>query len=379
MCYYNHMNDGLFASESTTPRFTVSQFLDIINQTLEYAFPLVEIEGEVANFKVSKDRWVFFDLKDDEGGIVPCFMTVFQLRIPLEDGMKVIISGHPKIAKFGRFSVTITQIKPIGEGSIKKAFELLKAKLEKEGLFDPAKKRPMPENIKKIGVIASTNSAGYADFCKILGERWGGLTLEVANTGVQGLDASDEIIRALDYFNESSDVDIIAIVRGGGSKDDLAVFNDEPLTRRIASSRIPTITGIGHEIDESLADLAADLRASTPTNAAEMLSRDKRSEKVRIRDNISSLSKYLTHYFDTLKETNSSALASVNHIIEARIDSAKKELEGKLAILESLNPENVLKQGYSIITGKISPGSSIEITTHKKQIKAKVEEIHDRS
>ena len=373
------MNEDLFSPESTIPHFTVSQFIDVINQTLDYAFPLVEIEGEVANFKISKDRWVFFDLKDPDGGIVPCFMTIFQLRIPLEDGMKVVISGHPKIAKFGKFSVTINQIKPIGEGSIKKAFELLKARLEKEGLFDPAKKRPMPDNIKKIGVIASINSAGYADFCKILNERWGGLTLEVANTGVQGLGAADEIIRALNHFNESSDVDIIVIIRGGGSKDDLAVFNDELLTRRIASSRIPTLTGIGHEIDESLADLASDLRASTPTNAAEMLSRDKRAEKDRIRDNLASLSKYLIHYIDTQKDTNIASLTSVKHIIEARIDSAKKELESSRAILESLNPENILKQGYSIVTGKISPGSTIDITTHKKLIKAKVEQIHDRN
>lgn len=373
MCYHIYMDP------ISTPHFTVSQFLEVINQTLDYAFPLVEIEGEVANFNTSKGKWVFFDLKDADGGIVPCFMTLFQLRVPLEDGMKVVISGHPKIAKFGKFSVTISQIKPIGEGSIKKAFELLKAKLEKEGLFDPAKKRPLPPNIKKIGVIASVNSAGYADFCKILGERWGGLTLEVANTGVQGLGAADEIIKALDYFNESSDVDIIAIVRGGGSKDDLAVFNDEPLTRRIASSRIPTITGIGHEIDECLADLASDLRASTPTNAAEMLTRDKKAEKNRIRDNLASLSKYLTHYIDTLKETNHSSLGSIKRIIEARIDSAKNDLKSQRAVLDSLNPENVLKQGYSIVTGKISPGSTIEITTHKNLIEAKVEQIHDRN
>ncbi len=360
-----------------TPRFTVSEFIAILNQTLDYAFPMIELEGEVANFKTSKGKWGFFDLKDEQGTI-NCFIPLFSLRLPLEDGMKVIVKGHPKLTDFGRFSFTVQNILPRGEGSIKKAFDLLKEKLTKEGLFDPAKKRPLPKNLTTIGVISSINAAGYADFCKILNARWGGLTLKVANCGVQGLSAADEIIRALEYFNEQEPVDVIVIIRGGGSKDDLAVFNDELLTRKIAASKIPVLTGIGHEIDESLADLAADLRASTPSNAAELLTKDKTAEATRIRDNLASLAKYLTHYLDTLKSTNSASLTSVSSMIRARIESAQKDLKNTQKILDSLNPENVLKQGYSIVTGNFSPGNVVKITTYDKLINAKVIDVNQR-
>ncbi len=360
-----------------TPRFTVSQFIEVLNQTLDYAFPIIEVEGEISNFKTSKGKWGFFDLKDEQGTI-NCFIPLFSLRVPLEDGMQVVIKGHPKLTDFGRFSFTVQQIMPRGEGSIKKAFDLLKAKLAKEGLFSPEKKRPLPDHLETIGVISSTGAAGYADFCKILNARWGGLHLRVANCGVQGLSAADEIIKALEYFNEQEPVDIIVLIRGGGSKDDLAVFNDELLTRKIAASRIPVLTGIGHEVDESLADLAADLRASTPSNAAEMLTKDKRAEVSRIHDNLQSLTKYLGHYLDTAKDTQKSQLTSVKTLIEARVENAQNELQNTKKLLESLNPENVLRQGYSIVTGDFSPGNIVKITTHQQIINAEVIDVHNR-
>ena len=360
-----------------TPHFTVSQFIEILNQTLDYVFPIIELEGEVSNFKTSKGKWGFFDLKDEQGTI-NCFIPLFSLRVPLEDGMQVVVKGHPKLTDFGRFSFTVQQIMPRGEGSIKKAFDLLKAKLAKEGLFSPEKKRPLPDHLETIGVISSTGAAGYADFCKILNARWGGLHLRVANCGVQGLSAADEMIKALEYFNEQEPVDIIVLIRGGGSKDDLAVFNDELLTRKIAASRIPVLTGIGHEVDESLADLAADLRASTPSNAAEMLTKDKRAEVSRIHDNLQSLAKYLGHYLDTAKDTQKSQLTSVKTLIEARVENAQNELQNTLKLLESLNPENVLRQGYSIVTGNFSPGNVVKITTHQQIINAEVIDVHNR-
>jgi exodeoxyribonuclease VII large subunit len=125
--------------------------------------------------------------------------------------MTVMLRGTPKLTKWGKFSFTIREVMPVGEGNLKKSFELLKAKLEKEGLFNPAKKRLMPENIKKIGVISSTGAAGYADFIKIINERWGGLKIDVAHVQVQGLGAAEQIVRALKYFNEHSEADIVAI------------------------------------------------------------------------------------------------------------------------------------------------------------------------
>ena len=157
-------------------KLSVSEFVEVVNQTLEYAYSSVIIEGEVSGFKVNQGKWVFFDLKDEESSI-SCFMPLFQLRMELEDGMKVIVRGVPKLTKWGKFSLTVRQIMPVGEGSIKKNFELLKKKLAAEGLFDEARKRPIPKELNKIGVISSTQAAGYADFCKIINERWGGLEI----------------------------------------------------------------------------------------------------------------------------------------------------------------------------------------------------------
>ena len=158
--------------DSPTPKFTVSEFLALTNQTLDYALPFVEVEGEVSSFKVSKGKWVFFDLKDADSTL-SCFMTVYNLRQPIEDGMKIVVSGAPKVTNFGKFSFTVSNLKPIGKGSIKKSFDLLKEKLEKEGLFAPEKKRKIPKNPAKIGVISSVTAAGYKDFLKILDARWG--------------------------------------------------------------------------------------------------------------------------------------------------------------------------------------------------------------
>jgi len=371
------MQPSSFDSASPVPRFSVSEFLAITNQTLNYAFPKLELVGEVSSFKVSKGKWVFFDLKD-ASGTVSCFLPLFSLRTALEDGMKVLVSGAPKVTDFGKFSFTVQSVRPLGEGSLKKAFDLLKDKLMREGLFAPEKKRPLPEDLTTLGVISSVNAAGYADFIKILDARWGGLDIRVYNCGVQGASAADELIRALDYFNEQGTVDAIALLRGGGSKDDLAVFNDELLVRRIAASKIPVITGIGHEVDVSLADLAADVRASTPSNAAELLTRDKSAELRRLRGSFSSLKTYLDHYLSTLLETRRATLARAEREILSRLSLIEKELASKRAVLDSLNPENVLRQGYSILTGDPSPGNVVKITTFDKLISAKVTHVQPK-
>ena len=307
---------------------TPTDFIALVNQTLEYAYSSVVIVGEVSEFKVNQGKWVFFNIKDEETS-VPCFMTLWQLSVPLEDGMKVAVRGMPKLTKWGKFSFTVTKVAPVGEGSLKKAFEMLKKKLADEGLFDPARKRALPEDLNKIGVISSTDAAGYKDFVKIINARWGGLKVLTAHTQVQGIDAPEQMIRALKYFNERTDVQAIVLIRGGGSKDDLSCFNDEALVRAVASSKIPVVCGIGHEIDESLCDLACDVRASTPSNAAELLTRDRKTEK----------------------------LNEKMQLIRQRIDSAIRILESEIAqkkrMLDILNPEKVLKQGYAILGGEL--------------------------
>ncbi len=358
-------------------KFTPTEFISVVNQTLDYAYNSVLIEGEVASFKVNQGKWVFFDLKDEESSI-SCFMTLFQMRMPLEDGMKVIVRGVPKITKWGKFSFTVQAVTPVGEGNLKKAFEILKKKLAGEGLFLPEKKRGLPTDLARIGVISSTAAAGYADFIKIINARWGGLDIQVAHTQAQGLDAPDQMIRALKYFNERSEVQLIVMIRGGGSADDLACFNDEALVRAIAASKIPVATGIGHEVDESLADLAADIRASTPSNLAEMITPDKKTMISSTREKVSRVGIVVLRKIDEQIDRNKDEIARIAREIKTKTDGILNDVLQKQKILDALNPEATLKRGYAILSGKISPGNVVKITTVDNIIKAKVEEVNER-
>ncbi len=365
-------------SPGEAPTFRPTELIEVINQTLEYSFSSVLLVGEVSSFKINQDKWVFFDLKDEESS-VPCFMSKFQLRVPLEDGMKIVVRGIPKITKWGKFSFTVQTVQPVGEGSIKKAFEMLKRKLTAEGLFDAERKRPIPEDITKLGVISSTKAAGYADFIKILNARWGGIKVQIAHTQVQGIDAPEQIMRALKYFNEHTDVQAIVIIRGGGSADDLACFNDEALTRAVAASKIPVVTGIGHEVDESLVDLAADLKASTPSNAAELITKDKRNLESWVETKIDAAGRIIIDRANTELGRIDDGLAHLETFIKQKIEFIYDALLQRIKILESLNPEKILEHGYAILTGKISPGSVVKITTYDKEINAEIKEIHERS
>jgi len=254
---------------------TVSQFVGIINDTMAMAYPQVVVEGEVASFKINQGKFVFFDLKDD-ASTLSCFMMLHQLRLPIEDGMKIRVTGSPKVTKFSKFSLTVKAIELAGEGELRRAMELLKLKLTAEGLFDVSRKRPLPQYPRTIGLITSGTSAAYSDFVKILAARWGGVTVKLADVTVQGITAPDQIVGAIEYFNQASPAaDVLVLIRGGGSLDDLSAFSTEPVARAVAGSRTPIIVGVGHEIDVSLADYAADVRAATPTDAARLVVPDR--------------------------------------------------------------------------------------------------------
>ena len=357
------------------PIFTVSDFIAVVNQTLEYAYPSVEVEGEVSSFKVNQDKYVFFDIKDS-GGSVGCFMTVWQLRMPIEDGMKVIVSAVPKLTQRGKFSLTVKAVRPSGEGALKKSFELLKLKLETEGLFAIERKRQLPPVPQHVAVISSTQSAGFSDFVKILNDRWGGIKVEVAHTQVQGTDAPDQIIRAISYFNQQESLpEVIVIIRGGGSADDLSAFNDELLVRSIASSRIPTIVGVGHEIDESLADLVADVRAATPSNAAQILVPDKQEVIRAIHTQVSSLLPRMAQVINQQEQAVKESLIGVMGLIEMKIDEYAVQIINLKNILSQLNPNAILARGYALVRGAIKVGSKIEIETNKAIINAEVKNV----
>lgn len=357
---------------------SVSDFVALTNQTLEYAYPNVGIEGEVAEFKVSQGKWVYFKLKDDES-VVGCFMTLWQLRVPIENGMKVVIHGSPKLTKWGGFSVTVKSIRPSGEGAIKKSFELLKAKLDEEGLFSPDRKRPLPRIPKKVAVVSSIEAAGYADFIKIVNDRWGGLDIQVAHVQVQGESAPDQMIRALNYINTQEELpEVIVLIRGGGSADDLAAFNDEQLVRTIAASRVPTLVGVGHEVDESMADLAADVRAATPSNAAQILVPDRNDIIRAVRAQTASLVPLIIRTVDQTSQQVRELLFHALDQIEQKVQFFEDTLHSRTAVLTQLNPETVLARGYALVRGLQKEGQTIEVETHQAILEAEVHRVRKK-
>ena len=360
----------------------VHEYLGLINDTIE---PHAEcmIEGEVSEFRISQGKWVSFSMKDEhEEAILPCFMTTFQLKIPLEDGMKVVVKGQPRIyPRFGKFSLNVRQIEVAGEGSLKRAFELTKKKLADEGIFDEARKRSLPEYPQHIGIITSTEAAAYTDFTKIITARFPGVELSVIPVHVQGRESIADILGAFEYFNtnyEKLGVEAVVLTRGGGGLEDLHAFNSEEVARAVFRSRLPVICAVGHERDESLADYAADVRASTPSNAAELLVRhqsdvfqDISYAEQRITDSVSTtiteynraLERFVSHGDLLIKQHAQQISFSVQMItgkIQGFAEQSGKDIENAIKYLDSLNPSHVLKRGYSI--AKTKDGAVLTLT-----------------
>jgi exodeoxyribonuclease VII large subunit len=338
---------------------SVSEFIAVFNQTIDYAYPGVAIIGELANYRVSKNRWLYFDLKDEESSL-KFFGTVYHLSQPLEEGMLIKVMCIPKLHNIYGFSMQVQSIELVGEGSIKRAAQITQEKLAKEGLFDESKKRSLPYPPSKIGLITSGQSAAYADFMKIIDARWPGLEVVLADVQVQGEPAVEQIIDAINKLNNYIyELETIVIIRGGGSPEDLAAFNDESLTRAVAASKTPTLVAIGHEIDICLAELASDKRASTPSNAAELLVPDRISALQALGYSRNILSKL------TIEATNNALLIveSKNNILcslaTGIADDCINKLLSRKYLLEAYNPQSVLMRGYSIVT---SSGKSVKST-----------------
>ncbi len=387
------------------PILTVTQFNDTVNQVL--ADMRVWVKGEISGYKVSQNKWVTFDLKD-EGSKVNVFMTIYQVDQVLEDGMEVKVFGNPRIyVPYGKYSFTAQRVEPVGEGAQRRAFELTKQKLETEGLFDPAYKKELPRFPQTIGIVTSAEAAAYTDFLRILNNRWGGVTTILRPSLVQGNNAPGELVDAIEWFNKFHPVDVMVITRGGGSLEDLQAFNSEQVCRAIFASRIPIICGIGHERDTSLAELVADRRASTPSNAAEIAVPDKeeiqwqlqRMEKTmsdtiytkladlrsNLEDMLSRMESVLRDYAKTFQELDhrlklsfqtyrlqlqafQQDLGSLAKRIQLASNSVFNSYHDQLdqlgKLLTSYSPKLVLKRGYSI--ARLGNG---KVATSVKQVK----------
>lgn len=379
---------------------SVSDFVALVNQTLEFAYPSVVVEGEVSGFRVSKGRWVYFDIKDEQSS-VRCFGTTYQLQQPVEDGMMVRLRGFPRLHQRYGFSLNIQFITPSGEGSIKRAFELLKNQLQAEGLFDEARKRPLPRFPKTIGLITSSQAAAYHDFMRILNSRWGGVEVQLADVQVQGDAAPNQIVQAIQYFNEQPQpVDVLVLVRGGGSLEDLAAFSSEPVARAVAGSRTPTIVGVGHEVDISLADLVADVRAATPTNAAQLVVPDRAEvaqtlahyEHVMLSDVQAQLGQYqqviasAAHRLSRFFQLPAQRVGELRQVLTSLFDRQRQAHQQQFLqlrrTLSNVDPQRVLKRGYSIVRTtdqsivrsrqQLKPGQAIMLELSDGNASAKV-------
>src|SRR5215470_15121597 len=257
---------------------TVSELTLRIKTALEEALPTVWVEGEISNLRVPSSGHAYFTLKDD-GAQLRCVLfrnRSRRVRFELEDGQHVLAFGGLDVyANRGEYQLIVEVLEPKGAGALQIAFEQLKRKLEAEGLFEPSRKRALPPFPRAIGIVTSPSGAALRDMLHIIGRRFADLRVLLAPVRVQGVEAPGEIVAAIANLCEVDDLDVVIVGRGGGSIEDLWAFNDERVARAIAACRVPVISAVGHETDFTIADFVADLRAPTPSGAAELVVREK--------------------------------------------------------------------------------------------------------
>jgi exodeoxyribonuclease VII large subunit len=272
---------------------SVSQLAERLRAVLEERFPAVWVEGEISNFKVYTSGHAYFTLKDESAQLKCVLFRNRARRIRFEpgDGLHVLAFGSVEVyAQRGEYQLVVELLEPRGLGALQLAFEQLKERLQREGLFDAARKRPLPRFPRTIGIVTSPTGAALRDMLRVIGRRFGEIHIVIAPAKVQGEGAAQEVAQAVRELHAVGDVDVIIVGRGGGSLEDLWAFNDEMLARTIAASKIPIVSAVGHEVDYTIADFVADLRAPTPSAAAELVVREKQA----VADSVSDLGRRLT-------------------------------------------------------------------------------------
>jgi exodeoxyribonuclease VII large subunit len=291
----------------------VSELTAQVRDLLERAFRDLWVQGEVSNFRVSPYGHFYFTLKD-ESAQLRCFVNRKDarfLRLRPEDGLAVTLRGSLSVyEQRGEYQLLVSYLEPVGVGALQLAFEQLKARLAAEGLFAAERKKPLPMLPQRIGLITSPRGAAIADMIRILRRRYENLHLRLYPVRVQGEGAADEIVEAIRLLNRHRAADVILLARGGGSLEDLWAFNEESVARAIAASKIPIITGIGHETDFTIADFVADLRAPTPSAAAELVIKSKEELKERLRTLEAKLAQHLRYQILHARQSLTELLAA---------------------------------------------------------------------
>ncbi len=394
------------------PLYTVSQLNARVRELLELNFPEVWVEGEISNFRHYASGHLYFTLKD-EGSELEAVM--FQSRAAYldfrpEDGMGVLALGALTIyERRGKYQLDVRRLKPAGLGKLQLAFERLKEKLKAEGLFEAIHKKPLPPYPERIGIITSAEGAAIRDMLSILARRYPPVEVRVFPVKVQGEGAAEEIAHAIElanvYHRREEPLDVLIVGRGGGSLEDLWAFNEEVVARAIFRSQVPVISAVGHEVDFTIADFVADLRAPTPSAAAELVVPDRtelqmrlgewvrrlrdgqraRLDDLRMRLRMATSSYAFRRPLRALRDAHQALdqlLTGAVRAQQGRILTTQRHLEGLLGRLEAVNPLAVLRRGYSLVedargrpvtsSQQVRVGERIRVRLHKGRLRCEV-------
>ncbi len=387
---------------------TVTQLTAQIKNLLEGAFPDVWVEGEISNLSIPQSGHAYFTLKDEHAQVraVMFRSSLRFLKFTLQHGIQVLCRGRVSVYDpRGEYQLILDYMEPKGVGALQLAFEQLKARLEKEGLFDLDRKKPLPLLPRRIGIITSPTGAAIRDMLRVIRRRHPRMQILLYPVPVQGIEAAPALVEAIHYFNREKNVDVMIVGRGGGSLEDLWAFNEEAVAREISASRIPVISAVGHETDYTISDFVADLRAPTPSAAAEMVVESEHRFQEMLRGLESTLMKSMRQQFELTRSTLrefSRLLIDPRRIVRQyaqRID----ELIGRLATgfryhlrrdralltsltagLDHLNPLGILSRGYSITrkmpegailkdAAAVMPGDQISTRLYEGEVLSRVE------
>ncbi len=392
--------------------YTVSDLTTEIRALLEDSFSGVWVEGEVSNFHHHSSGHLYFTLKDQESQIRAVMFRAQnrQLRFRPQDGLAVLVYGEVGVyERRGEYQLVVEYMEPKGLGALQLAFEQLKAKLQAEGLFDEARKRPIPMLPRRIGVITSPVGAAIRDILHVLRRRFAGVDVLIYPVTVQGDQAPPEIVDALRELNRRGGLDVLILARGGGSIEDLWAFNEEMVARAIADSKIPVISAVGHEVDYTIADFVADLRAPTPSAAAELVIARKDELAQRLDDleaRMTGVVRSRLHALAVRMAALDRHLRLLNPIERIRLQRRRlmelwKDLTGwadrRLGVLsgqvgalagklDSLSPLAILSRGYSIClrlpgheivkeSASLVAGDEVEVRLHRGSLRCDVREV----
>lgn len=409
-------NHTLFPPNASPQRpLSIWELTSQVKDLLEAAFPEVWVAGEISNLARPQSGHSYLTLKDERAQLRAVMWrgVAARVRFDLHDGLEVVCRGHLDLyAPRGSYQLVIEDIVPRGMGALELALRQLREKLGREGLFDPARKRALPALVRRIAVVTSPTGAAVRDFLQVLGRRWRGVSVLVLPVRVQGEGAAEEIARAIATANRlPQPVDCIVVTRGGGSMEDLWAFNEEAVVRAIVTSRVPVISAVGHEIDVTLSDLAADVRALTPSEAAELaapaaeellaglrqvhgrLTAALRTQAATARTRWETIARHANFrrpfqcIFDRGRRLDDLADRS-NRALRVLLRRARQQADTAAGRLESLSPLGVLARGYSLTqreadgkvirdAAELLPGDRITTRFARGQARSCIEQIVD--